>query len=67
VKLEVYADAGAAARHERLAPRGHPDRHLDALHEHLLDHTPMRAAQIAVMPVESSDPIGRRALRPSAR
>src|SRR5205809_191983 len=52
-----WARAHVAQVDERLAPRGHPDRHLDALHEHLLDHTPMRAAQIAVMPVESSDPI----------
>jgi len=40
---------------ERVAPVGHPDRHLTHLRESLLDHTPLRADQIAAMPVELPD------------
>src|ERR1700691_2303368 len=40
---------------ERVAPAGHPDRNLTHLHESLLDHAPLTAAQIHAMPVESAD------------
>jgi 6-phosphogluconolactonase len=40
---------------ERVAPAGHPDRNLTHLRESLLDHAPLAAEQIHVMPVESAD------------
>ena len=40
---------------ERVAPLGHPDRNLTHLHEHLLEHTPLRPEQLYAMPVESPD------------
>jgi 6-phosphogluconolactonase len=38
---------------ERVAPAGHPDRNLTHLRESLLEHAPLRPAQIHAMPVES--------------
>ena len=40
---------------ERVAPAGHPDRNLTHLRESLLEHAPLRAEQVHVMPVEEND------------
>jgi len=40
---------------ERIAPEGDPDRNLTHLRESLLDHAPLRPAQIHAMPVDASD------------
>ncbi len=40
---------------ERVAPAGDPDRNLAHLRESLLDHAPLRPAQIHAMPVEVPD------------
>ena len=40
---------------ERVAPAGDPDRNLTHLRESLLEHAPLRPAQIHAMPVESAD------------
>jgi 6-phosphogluconolactonase len=40
---------------ERVAPAGDPDRNLTHLRESLLDHAPLRPAQVHAMPVESAE------------
>ena len=40
---------------ERVAPAGHPDRKLTDLHDSLLTHAPMTAAQIHAMPVDAGN------------
>jgi 6-phosphogluconolactonase len=40
---------------ERIAPDGDPDRNLTHLHESLLEHAPLKRAQIHAMPVNASD------------
>jgi 6-phosphogluconolactonase len=40
---------------ERVAPAGHPDRNLTHIRENLLEHAPLRPAQIYAMPVEIAE------------
>jgi 6-phosphogluconolactonase len=40
---------------ERVAPEGHPDRNLTHVRENLLEHAPLREAQVHAMRVEASD------------
>jgi len=40
---------------ERVAPAGHPERHLTHLDENLLRHSPLRACHVAAMPVDDAD------------
>src|SRR5438094_1115625 len=40
---------------ERIAPEGHPDRNLTHIRESLLEHAPLRDAQIHAMTVDAAD------------